>query len=318
MDEPAPYGQNWFEVIFVKYFHGAGRRGPYFEGWYFKHQAVDGETLSVIPALHIDPSGRSSASIQVITGEGSWSVDYPAGALQAGTDFFQIWLGGNLFNRKGMWLDLSADGLEVHGELRYGPLTELHSDIMGPFRLIPGMQCSHGVVSMGHRLEGSLTVNGRAMDFTGGMGYIESDRGRSFPSSYLWTQCAWREERSNSLMLSIGNIPYPGGSFTGCICAVLYGGREYRLATYHGVKVVHWSAAGAVLSQGPYRLSVELVEGRSLPLRAPDTGEMTRTIHESLCATVRYRFWVEDTLLFDHRDTHASMEYADKESKEPS
>lgn len=296
----------------MKYFHGAGRRGPYFEGWYLKHQSPVGETFAAIPSLHIDSAGNKSASLQVITQEGSWSLPYPDSAMQTCTDFFQVWLGGNLFNGKGMWLDLSVPGLEVHGELRYGPFTALKSDIMGPFRFVPGMQCSHGVVSMGHRLEGTLTVNGRAIDFTGGTGYIESDRGRSFPSRYLWTQCTWREERSSSLMLSVANIPIPaGGSFTGCICAVLYGGKQYRLATYHGVKIEHWAEGGAVISQGPYRLSAELVECHPLPLRAPDEGVMARTIHESLHATVRYRFWANDELLFDRLDPRASYEFSD-------
>lgn len=294
----------------MKFFHGAGRHGPYFEGWYLKHQAPNGGAVSVIPAYHIDAAGRRSASLQVVTQDGSWSLPYPGNALQAGTDFFQIWLGGNLFNTKGLWLDLSAAGLEVHGELRYGPFTPLKRDIMGPFRFVPGMQCSHSILSMGHRLEGILTVNGKTIDFTGGTGYIEADRGKSFPSSYLWTQCAWREERSNSLILSVAHIPIPGGSFTGCICAVLYRGREYRLATYHGAKVERWNAGGVALSQGPYRLVAELIEAHPLPLRAPVEGAMGRTVHESLCAMVRYRFWRGETLLFDCLNSRASYECA--------
>lgn len=297
----------------MKYFHSDGRRRPYFEGWYLKHQSPDGALFAAIPSLHIDAAGQKRASLQIVTEEGAWSFPYPGEALQACTDFFQIWLGGNLFNAKGMWLDLSAEGLVVHGEVRYGPFTPLRRDIMGPFRLIPGMQCSHGVVSMGHRLEGGFTVNGRAIDFTGGSGYIESDRGRSFPNRYLWSQCLWKEARSNSVLLSIADIPFPGGSFTGCICAVLYGGREYRLATYSAVKVERWDTGGAVISQGPYRLAVELVKAHPLPLRAPRDGSMARTIHESLCATVRYRFWVDGSLLFDRLDQRASFEYADSE-----
>lgn len=308
--ESALTGKTDFRGDYLKYFHGAGRRGPYFEGWYLKHQSPDGETFAAIPALHIDGAGHKSASLQVITQEGSWSFSYPSSAPHACTDFFQVWLDGNLFNSKGVWLSLKKPGLEVLCEVRYGPFTPLRSDIMGPFRLVPGMQCNHGVVSMGHRLEGSITINGRAIDFTGGTGYIESDWGRSFPKRYLWTQCTWREARNSSLMLSIADIPFPGGSFTGCICAVLHGGREYRLATYLGAKVEHWTADGAVIRQGPYQLIAELVECHPLPLRAPSDGEMTRTIHESLHATVRYRFLVDNELLFDRVDQRASFEFA--------
>lgn len=71
--------------------------------------------------------------------------------------------------------------------------TPLRSDIMGPFRFLPGMECSHGVISMGHSLEGKLDLNGKRIDFSGGTGYVETDRGRSFPSAYLWTQCTVRQ-----------------------------------------------------------------------------------------------------------------------------
>lgn len=50
----------------AKYYHGAGRAGPYFEGWYLKCQTKDGRGLALIPALHVDRAGRRSASLQVI------------------------------------------------------------------------------------------------------------------------------------------------------------------------------------------------------------------------------------------------------------
>ena len=181
---------------------------------------------------------------------------------------------------------------------------------MGPFRFFAGMQCSHGVISMGHSLSGTLELNGEHLDFFDGIGYIETDRGRSFPTKYLWTQCLWDGPDQGSLMLAIATIPLPVGGFTGCICSVLYRGREYRLATYRGVKIEARSSSGAVIRQGRYRLEVELLSERRQPLRAPVEGRMERTIHESLCAEVRYRFWHGDSLLFQHTDSNASFEYS--------
>ena len=172
------------------------------------------------------------------------------------------------------------------------------------------MQCSHGVISMGHSLSGTLKLNGERLDFSDGIGYIETDRGRSFPSRYLWTQCVWDRPEQGSLMLAIAAIPLPVGGFTGCICSVLYCDQEYRLATYRGVKIEAWSSAGAVIRQGKYRLEVELLNERRQALRAPVEGRMERTIHESLCAEVRYRFWCGHNLLFQHTDPNASFEYS--------
>lgn len=294
------------------YYHGARRRGAYFEGWYFKLQTKDGDALAAIPALHMDAAGRRSASLQVITGNKSWWLEYPEREFHALEDRFQIQIGKNRFSDQGVWLDVERDGLSLHGTLRCGPLSPLRSDIMGPFRFFPGMQCAHGVISMAHPIEGTLNLNGRVMDFSGGTGYIETDRGRSFPSAYLWTQCGWQGSRRNSLMLSIATIPLPIGSFTGCICAVLYDGREYRLATYRGAHIEGWSGSGAAIRQGKYRLEVALLDGRGHPLRAPVEGKMGRTIRESLCAKVRCRFWAGQSLLFEHTDDYASFEFSDE------
>ena len=296
----------------IKYYHGAQRNGPYFEGWYLKYQTKDGSALALIPALHIDSMGQRTASLQVISDNQTWWLEYPEMDFSASERRFQICIGKSIFNDYGAWLGVERDGLSLHGTLHHGLFVSLKSDIMGPFRFFSEMECSHGVISMGHRLDGTLTLNGETLDFSGGIGYVETDRGRSFPSAYLWTQCAWREPHRGSLMLSIATIPLARGQFTGCICAVLYHGREYRLATYRGIRIKHWSERGALIQQGKYRLAVEVLEGQGHPLRAPVEGDMSRIIHESLCATVRYRFWVGEALLLEHIDPYASFEYANK------
>ena len=87
-------------------------------------------------------------------------------------------------------------------------------------------------------------------------------------------------------------------------------GQEHRIATYRGARIQRWSSKGAVLIQGKYRLEVQLLNQKAQPLRAPADGDMSRTIHESLCAKVRYRFWQDGELLIDHTSAHASFEYA--------
>ena len=294
----------------MKYYHATRRRGPYFEGWYLKCLARDGQALAMIPALHIDHSGRRSASLQVISDHGTWHLDYPAAEFRAAEKQFCLRVGRSVFSGQGASVHARQEDFSLDGSLCFAPFRPLRSDIMGPFRFLPGMECYHGVLSMGHPLEGALTLNGRTIDFSGGTGYVETDRGRSFPSAYLWAQCAWQGTQSGSLMLSIASIPLAAGSFTGCICAVLCAGREYRLATYRGVRIERWSKHGAVIRQGKYRLSVEVLESHGRPLRAPMDGAMNRTIHESLCARLRFRFWDGRQLLIDHEDDRASFEYA--------
>ena len=299
--------------MIMGFFLGTKGTGPYFEGWYFKHQNPRGQTLALIPAFHMDREGRRTASLQIISEDQAWWLEYPEAQLQVSRQPFQVQIGQSGFGGQGIDLQIRQDGLSLSGSLRYGPFTTLRSDIMGPFRLFAGMQCSHGIISMGHPLEGVLELNGERLDFSDGTGYIETDRGRSFPCRYLWTQCLLDGPERSSLMLAIATIPLPVGGFTGCICSIFYNGEEYRLATYRGAKIEAWSSSGAVIRQGKYRLEAELRSERRQPLRAPVEGRMERTIHESLCAEVCYRFWHGDDLLLQHTVPNASFEYSSTE-----
>lgn len=236
-------------------------------------------------------------------------MDYSASAFTASQDSLRIVIGENRFSEAGLHLNVEQEGLSLHGKVEFGPLQTLRSDIMGPFRWLANMECVHSVISMRHTLRGQLEINNDVLDFNGGIGYIEADLGRSFPTSYLWTQCLWD---NCSLMLSIATIPLGKFHFTGCICAIVLNGKEYRLATYRGVRILNWSSKGASLRQGKYRLEVDLLDQKAQPLRAPSDGNMSRTIHESLRARVRYRFWQDDMLMFDHTDDSASFEYVSK------
>lgn len=292
-----------------KYFHGANKSGPYFEGWYFKCQTRDGRSLALIPAFHISENGEQSTSIQVVTDKQAWYLEYPGSVFAASQDSLRVVIGENRFSDAGLHLNVDQEDFSLHGRVEFDLFKTLKSDIMGPFQWFANMECAHSVLSMRHTLRGQLELNGGVLDFNGGIGYIESDRGRSFPTSYLWTQCLWD---NCSLILSIATIPLGRLNFTGCICAIILDGQEYRLATYRGIRILNWSSNGASLRQGKYRLEVELLDQKPQPLRAPADGNMSRTIHESLCANARYRFWQGDRLLFDHTDDSASFEYAQK------
>ena len=166
------------------------------------------------------------------------------------------------------------------------------------------------MLSLGHSLSGRLRLNGRTCRLDGGTGYIEGDRGRSFPERYTWTQCNTFASRTAGVMLSAATIPYLGLHFTGCLASVWDQGREIRLATYTGARVPVWEPGRVVLERGGTRLEAALLEASAHPLMAPDTGRMARTIHEHARCTVRYRFFRDGHLRFDLTSPTASFEEA--------
>ena len=245
-----------------------------FLGWYYKQRAGD-YMLAFIP-------GRASGGpfVQMIDSNGTRHFAMPDFHVRGDT----ARTGGCIFSPAGLHIQLPG----VSGNLRYDGRTPLRSDIMGPFAHLP-MQCRHGVVSMGHRVDGRVTVDGKTHVFRDGSGYAEKDSGRSFPRSYLWLQCNDFTPPC-SLMLSIAHIPFLGSAFTGCICALIFAGREYRLATYRGVRILTLTADTVRLRQGNLllELAIRPTDGGH-PLLAPQCGSMTETIRESCDAHVHLR-----------------------------
>ena len=295
----------------MKQFHGTTKKRSFFEGWYLKHQN-DKTSICLIPAFHVSSAGEKTLSIQVITPKYSGSASYPVEQFLVNEEVFSIQIEKNHFSETGIAVDLQMDDFYVRGSLAYGPLTRLQSDIMGPFSHIPFLKCNHGVLSMSHTLQGSLDLNGTEVDFSGGTGYIEKDWGTSFPQSYLWTQGCFPSPEDNrpcSVMLSVAHIPFLGFSFTGCISAIWYEGREYRLATYKGVRILRYTKTEVILEQKQYQLHVKLLSPAPRPLKAPAKGDMTRTIHESAACSVRYLFTANEETVFDVTLEDASFEY---------
>lgn len=278
--------------------------GAYFEGWYFRHQWED-KTVALIPARHRDAGGRETAALQIITENGTDSIPYPMEAFRLQRRPFRVRLGGNAFSLEGCRLDCTFRGRPLRGELRYGTPVPLRGDIMGPFRLVPGLECRHSVLSMAHPVAGELALGGERYLVRNGNGYVEGDRGASFPSRYLWTQSAIP---GGSLMLAVAEVPLWTGRFTGCVGSILLDGRQTRLATYLGARVLALDARRAVVGQRDWTLTAELLEERPQPLRAPVRGSMTRTIHESAACRVWYRLMRGDRLCLDLVTDRAAFE----------
>lgn len=274
----------------------------YFYGWYFKCQS-ETQTLSIIPAVH-SLGQKRACSIQVITENHAWNVDYPAVAFRRTGKNMRI--GKNLFGERGLVLAVHTPELDINGKLKFGPLFPLVYDIMGPFSIFPFLECRHSVRSMQHSVYGRMNVNGREYLFQNAFGYWEGDEGHSFPKEYAWTQCSFPE---GSLMLAVADVPVTGFHFQGIIGVVLWKGREYRLATYLGAKAVQVQGGRIRIVQGNLELEARLLEKVRSPLKAPANGDMVRTIYENAACHAFYRFRKGEYTIFSFKTDRASFEY---------
>ena len=164
---------------------------------------------------------------------------------------------------------------------------------MGPFAYIPKMQCYHGVISMKHELTGTITMNGKPIDFSMGRGYIEKDWGNSFPKEYIWLHSNHFSNTKTSLFFSIAHIPFYITEFEGFICNLVVDDKEYRFATYNQssctIEEISTAFVSIRLENKHARLDLKAKVSGQGQLIAPVEGTMEKTIKEGISGIINLR-----------------------------
>jgi hypothetical protein len=278
-------------------FQGQNKRNNYFEGWYFKLVDQEGKQIwSVIPGISYSKDSHSFIQLIHANSGQSHYIRFPLDAFSYELEEFRIQIGPNHFSDHHLVLDLNEKNLLIQGELTFTdiqtfPVGVLSPGIMGWYAYVPFMECYHGVVSMQHKLQGRLSINGSALSFNGGRGYIEKDWGRSMPSDWIWMQSMhFGQNRKVSFMLSIARIPWLKGYFPGFLSFLQLEDKLYRFATYNRSQVHTLreteDRVEVVLSNKKLTLEVSVLKKEGGLLKAPENGSMDRYIKESILSTL--------------------------------
>ncbi|MCI5080925.1 MAG: tocopherol cyclase family protein [Saprospiraceae bacterium] len=299
-------------------YHGWGKTNNYFEGWYIKIvDPTEQFVFAIIPGISKGKDGDEHAFIQVLDGvQGKASYHrFEAADFQPSADTFAVRLGNNFFLAENIELDLP----ELKGHLRFQNLYRWPKmlgapGIMGWYSFMPFMECYHGVVSVHHQIEGQLKVNGQLQTFDGGLGYMEKDWGRSFPSSWIWLQTNhFQTAQRVSCMASVARIPWLGNHFIGCIVGFLLGDKLYRFATYTGAKMKAELFDDRVelgFKDAKNTLEIRAFKAPGGSLLSPLSGNMTGKVNESMQARVEVRLFAGEQLLFEGTGRNAGLEVA--------
>lgn len=305
-------------------FHGQGRNVNFFEGWYVKLvNPATNQRWAVIPGVFRGMKNASGVDedksfVQVLDGGSgrSWFHEFPVDEFSADTKSFNVTVGPNHFSSNGVQLDLP----QLRGEISYTtpidpwPVTFASPGIMGWYGLVPFMECFHGVVSFGHQLQGELSVEGQAVSFTGGKGYIEKDWGSAFPAGYIWMQSNHFVKNSDaSLIASAAIIPWLTGSFRGFIVGLRLHGRLYKWTTYNRSKESQLALDDEHLVwslTGPYGcLDIRAHRASGGLLHAPMRTAMYQRVEETMSARIELRLTDSSgRVVFDDVGDAACME----------
>jgi hypothetical protein len=282
-------------------FQGNNKHRNYFEGWYFKMVAPGGASiLSVIPGISISEDGQKQhAFIQFINGVTAQTSYYtfPIESFSFSTSEFAVTIDGNYFSKDSLVLNIQDQNTTIQGKVKNHRTVEYTSDkfinigIMGWYRFVPFMECYHGVVSLTHELEGTITMNNEVFDFNKGKGYIEKDWGSSMPSSWIWMQSNNFTDTGSSFMLSVANIPWMGNSFTGFLGFFYHNHEIHHFATYRSsrlhVKITEPQHISVKIENKKNTILLDVRSNNTGLLKAPVGGSMDRRIPESIDAEIR-------------------------------
>jgi len=316
-------------------YHGHNKRPPFFEGWYYKLVSANGlQRLAIIPGVFLGENNH--AFVQILDGSAQRAdyISFPSSEFWASDDEFRIRIGQNHFNNTGLSLNLQTSMGPISGTLSFEkphpwPVTLFSPGIMGWYAWIPRMECYHGVISFDHAIDGVLTLNGEAIDFTGGRGYIEKDWGQAFPEGYIWFQSNhFRYLNGNPdqyktpgtkwipgicLTASVAIIPWVGRAFRGFIVGLWINNQLYRFATYTGAKIekleltddtIDW-----IITDKHHRLRMFVRRAESNTILGPTREAMGMRVDETISASVDVRLTkINGKSLFEGKGQFAGLE----------
>lgn len=293
------------QVMNPSRYHGYGKRAPFFEGWYYKIVSADEQHIyAIIPGvfIHEDPQ-QTHAFIQFLNGTTGKSTYHTYGSFESAPDDFRVRVGASHFSHHDIKLAIEDEHATITGELTFEgitpwPITLTQPGVMGWYGWLPNMECNHGVLSFDHTITGTLEIDGEAVNFDGGRGYIEKDWGQAFPKGYIWMQSNHFDTAGTSLTASIATIPQWGRTFAGFIVGLWHQGHLYKFTTYNNSRVDFLEVGDNALTWTLYNkhhgLHIEAQRTEGGILKAPQRTDMHRRIEETMRATATVTLLAHD------------------------
>jgi len=284
-------------------YHGWGKKNKFFEGWYYKIVSKDQDyAFALIPGIAMDENGLKQAFIQILDGKKLKSnyIKFSFDEFKPNPIVHDIKIGNNRFKLNSIELNLP----EIKGKLIFRDIVPWSKSffspgIMGPFSFLPFMECYHGILSMNHKINGTINYRGKNISFDDGKGYIEKDWGHSFPEAYIWMQSNHFSNPNLSIKSSIAIIPWLNNSFIGHIAGVLIDGRLIEFTTYNGSKVILCDITEELVElkveNKSFVLSIKADREEATTLAAPISGFMSGRIDESMNSKIRLKLFEKRT-----------------------
>ncbi|ETA80154.1 tocopherol cyclase family protein [Youngiibacter fragilis] len=265
-----------------------------FEGWFTKiDDRANGLMISVIwgYSTHKD-SKHAFIQFQNSLHHNTKYISYPIDDLKWKTDPFVLQIGKNELSETGMILDFELEGIPVRGDFHFSSFSPIKNsflkpNIMGWLAYFPN-ECNHSIISMDHKVTGSIKIGNQSWEMQDARGYIEKDWGTGFPKEYVWVQA--NDWEKSSVAFSYATVPILGKYAKGFFLVLHHDGKEYRFTSIEGSKLADFNVSNdsfrATVEKKGIRITLKAKQTNPIFLASPVHGEMKSHIKESLDGTL--------------------------------
>lgn len=306
------------EISYHKKKHGSN----YFEGWYIKITMEEEKNAIAFIVGTSQTKKEEHAFIQIIDNirKKTEVLDYPITSFSVENKPFKVTLPGFRFSETELYfehpemvIDITFSNIRNFKSSLYAPT------IMGPFSYLPYMQCRHSVCSIYHEIYGRVQIKNFIKEGKIGIGYIEKDRGVSFPKKYIWFQSESQKDK-HCCMFAIADVPVYKYAFEGILGFISTPDLQLVIGSYYGAKctgIKKWKAKQHTiykieLIQRKIRVHIEIIQANKYPLQSPIEGSMIGKVYESLDSYAWIRVYKDKMLLFEGKDSCCGFEMFDK------
>ena len=298
-------------------FQGEWKTKNYYEEWFFKlSDASEENTFIFIPGVSLGKKAddfHTYVQIIDVNAQQQYFLKYTIKDSIYSSESFNIKIGENIFSEHGLTLKNDV----VKGRINFRtiskwPASPIGRHTMGLFDFFPFLPTRYAIYSMNLSLAGSITINGRTIDFSNGKGYIEKSWGKRFPTTLVWSQCSHFDRPNTSFSLSLSKTPFFFSGFKMFSCCFFFEGRHYSFNSRNGAKIIKFEPKGnfieASFSKNHILFEITIEKNDAGLIPAAEEKQTGRLTHIGMKSKVYVKLYKNSKLLFSGQGTNCAVE----------
>ncbi len=264
-------------------FHFLHKKGPSFEGFYFKTALANGTTLVIICGF-AKSKDKSHAFIQVSSQLlETFYFEYPLSSLKTNEETFNFSVGKNTFSQNG--ISIQEEDCEINLSFTHFELWNrsfFKPSIMGILTFVPFVECKHDIISPHLLVNGTAKLKTKTLQFQNNSGYIDKNWGTSFPKEYFWGHISSFENSTVSVQFAKARPKWLLWKIPVHIGFLRIDGEMHLFKSWKRdqMTLINVGQEEIELKNKHYRIELKFDQGYPLNLRAPLNGKLDNTILE--------------------------------------